>query len=138
MDKGTQEKVKTKRPWSWEGEFICKTCKKMHPFAEYDREEFVFPNGDVSVVNIPCLEHGLYSHKYEQYKYEELIMPPATRIETKLDETEQRVSRLETMLGQGDLSQNEKPVRDRLTSLEGILTELAQGKPKEPRPELSQ
>jgi len=140
MDKTTQEKVRDNRPWSYDGSVICKKCNKMHSFREFGDTVadinyfFEFPNGDVSLVRIPCLEDPegtLYD-----YRYEEVLMPVSLKSDSKLKEIETRVERLEDMVGKGDLGKDEKSVRDRLTGLEEVSTKIAEtvlaGKPNQP------
>jgi len=141
MDKGTQEKVKPEQRWSFHSSFVCKECKHIHLFSEYDGDEeiadqFEFPNPPHQYpVIIPCLNRESARHRYE---YEEIILPPLTRVEAKLGEIEQRLSRLEGVIDLGDVTQDEKPIRGRIASLEDMVTKLIQGKPKEPRQELHQ
>jgi hypothetical protein len=110
----------------------------MHAFTEYGYTEadinyfFEFPEGDVSIVKIPCVE-DVDGTLYE-YKYEELLMPISLKANTKLKEMATRLSKLEEIVGKGEKNKEEKPVRDRLTSLEDILTNLVQAKPKQPPP----
>jgi len=114
----------------------------MHNFTEYGNTEadinyfFEFPEGDVSLVKIPCVE-DVDGTLYE-YKYEELLMPISLKSDTKLKEVEARLSRLEEIVGKDEKAKDEKPVRDRLTSLDDTVSKIAEtvlsGKPKQPPP----
>lgn len=94
----------SKGPWSYDGAVICKKCKKMHCFWDFGNTEadidhlFKFPNGDTSLVMIPCIE--AVTDPLYPYKYEELLMPAATRTEAKLLDIDERLKAVETRIGE--------------------------------------
>jgi len=132
MDKGTQEKVATPRKpliWDWEGgQFACVECKKMHPFDEYDQEDFIFPNApNLSLVNIPCADDLSKRHTY---KYEEMLFPISTSPD--LSEVEKRLTNLEASIAQLTSKEDLTKLKSELKeAFSGFLAEYLSKQPKQ-------
>jgi hypothetical protein len=127
-----------KRNWNWDGQFLCKVCKHVHPFALYgddsrSRSEFFTFSEDFSTVRVPCI--GKISETGPLYNYEEMIMPRTS----DLDELKARIARLERILGGADLGKDERTVWQRLGTLEKFSAEVAKQlfgeTPKSPKEE---
>jgi hypothetical protein len=136
MDQGTRQEEITKPKGTWEpdGSVVCKNknCQRLHYLRDLEKQGYAvsFPKGDFSIYRVVCPRSG----EYYDYDFEMEVGKPLDA--TDSSNLENRVARLEHVLGITSKNDEDVVLLKRLASVEAIVTQVAEKvlgtKPKNP------